>query len=114
MIMAAKRGNGWIMEIKQFYIAHNSDRISTNAQAFWHYLMYRANENWWHYPLCLNVPEIAFAIKMSIASVKRAREELTQKGFIRWESSGGSRAAKYYILSRTGSLYAGQNQKKEN
>jgi len=93
---------------------NTSERLSASAQLMWHYLMYRANENWWHYPLCLNVPEIAFAIKMSIASVKRAREELTQKGFIRWESSGGSRAAKYYILSRTGSLYAGQNQKKEN
>ncbi len=112
--MAGKKSNGWIMEIKQFYIAHNSDRISPNAQAIWHYLMSRANENWWHFPMCLNVPEIAFATRMSIASVKRARAELAQKGYIKWDSPGGSKAARYYIFSRTDSLYAGQKKQETN
>lgn len=99
------------MEILNFYIAHNCDRISANAQAMWHYLMYRANQNWWHYPLCLNVPEIAYAIKISNTSVKKARAELAQKGFIYWESQGGNKAAKYYIISHTGAPYAGQGEK---
>ncbi len=106
--MRQTKASGWVMEIVQFYIAHNSDRISVSAQAMWHYLMYKANENWWHYPLCLNIPEIAYATKMSISTVKRCRDELTQKGYIRWVSKGGSKAAQYYILSRTGSNYAGQ------
>ncbi len=101
------------MELKQFYISHNCDRISPNAQAMWHYLMYRANMNWWHYPLCLNVPELAYALKMSTATVKRARDELTKKGYIRWESPGGARAARYYIISRTGSEYAGQEEREQ-
>lgn len=96
------------MEVKQFYIAHNCDRISANAQAIWHFFMYKANENWWHYPLYLHIPEIAYATKMSPTSVKRARDELTKKGYIRWQSTGGSGAAQYYILSRTGNTYAGQ------
>ena len=108
--MKQGKANGWVMEICQFYIAHNCDRISVYAQAMWHYLMYRANENWWNYPLCLNIPEIAYATKMSISNVKRSRDELTQKGFIRWVSQGGSKPAKYYIISRTGSTYAGQKQ----
>ncbi|ORT99435.1 hypothetical protein D081_1987 [Anaerovibrio sp. JC8] len=75
--------------------------------------MYRANENWWNYPICLNVPEIAYAINSSISTVKKARGELTQKGFIRWVSQGANRPAQYYILSRTGSPYAGQRKEKE-
>lgn len=63
--------------------------------------------------MCLNIPEIAYAIKISASSVKKARDELARKGFIRWESQGGNRAAKYYVLSRTGSPYAGQSSDKE-
>ena len=112
--MAGKDGKGWLREIKQFYIAHNSDRISANAQALWHYLMYKANENWWNYPLCLYIPEIAFALKISQTAVKRAREELAAKGYITWESPGGNKSARYYVLSRTNAIYAGQTGTKEN
>lgn len=111
--MKRPKSSGWVPEIVQFYIAHNSDRISANAQAMWHYLMYKANENWWHYPINLNIPEIAYATKMSPTNVKRCRDELAKKGYIHWVSPGGSRAAQYYILSRTGSDYAGQHKEKE-
>ncbi|MCR5175702.1 MAG: helix-turn-helix domain-containing protein [Anaerovibrio sp.] len=109
--MGGRKGNsGWLMEILHFHMFNTSERLSASAQLLWHYLMYRANQNWWHYPLCLNLPEIAYAINISISSIKNARHELAQRGFIRWESQGGNKAAKYYVMSLTGSEYAGQRK----
>ena len=111
--MGGRKGNsGWLMEILHFHMFNTSERLSASAQLMWHYLMYRANQNWWQYPICLNIPEIAYATNFSATSIKNARKELTDKGLITWESSGGNKGAKYYVNSLTESKYAGQS--KEN
>ena len=102
------------METIQFHILNTSERLSSSAQLMWHYLMYRANQNWWHYPICLNIPEIAYATNFSATSIKNARKELAQRGLISWESSGGNKGAKYYVMSLTGSKYAGQSNEDNN
>lgn len=103
-------GTGWVHEIRAFYREHNTNRLSVGAQAMWHFLMVKANDNWWRYPICLNLTEIACGINHSLTSVKRSREELTCRGLISWDSHGGRSAASYYVYSLVGARYAGQKK----
>lgn len=86
-------------EIRNFYINRPKHPVSVKGQALWHYLMFRANEVWWHQPLTLHIKEIAGAINMSETGVKTARQELIEAGLLLHEEQGGSRAPKYYLMS---------------
>lgn len=86
-------------EIRFFYKRQVFHPLSPHGQALWHYLMWRANEVFWQLPLRLSVPEIAGALRMSTAMVKKARRELEENGYILTETYGGSRPAGYVLLS---------------
>ena len=90
---------GWMQEIRYFYRRQVSYPLSVHAQALWGYLMYRSNENFWHFPIRLSVYELAGATKMSATMVKRARRELEDGGYLLHEVYGGNKPAGYYMLS---------------
>ncbi len=90
---------GWITEIRYFYIRQTMDPLSAHAQALWHYLMYRANNTFWKFPLVLRATELSGALNMSVSSVKKARAELVNGGYLLHERQTGNRAAQYYLLS---------------
>ena len=90
---------GWLNEIRYFYKRQVAAPISPHAQALWHWLMWRANNVFWQFPLRLSVPEIAGGTKMSTAMVKRARAELVQGGYLLHEAYGGNRAGGYWLMS---------------
>lgn len=96
---------GWIPETVYFYKQQTMRPLSTKAQALWHYLMYRANNVHWTFPIILRLGEIAAACDFSIASAQRAREELAKNYYLVYESRGGSRSAAYTVLSN---IYPGQ------
>lgn len=73
--------------------------MSAEAQALWHYLMYRANAAFWQMPLVLQSAEIEGAVKLSESSFKRARKVLEENGYLIVEAQGGRRQSHYYLLS---------------
>lgn len=95
--MPAFRPN-WVHEYRFFFQNLTVRPLSAIAQALWHYLMMRANNAFWQFPLMLRTNEIAGAIGTSPASVKRARLELQEHRYICFFSHGSS-AAEYYIFS---------------
>ena len=90
---------GWLNEIRFFYKRQVMLPLSPHAQALWHYLMWRANNVFWQFPLRLSLAEIAGGTKMSASMVKRARGELTKGGYILHEAFGGNKPAGYWVLS---------------
>ena len=91
--------SGWIGEIRSFYINHPRRPLSISSQALWHYLMFRANEVWWHQPITLHMHEIGGAIGMSDTNFKRARQELVENNLLLHETQSGNRAPSYVLLS---------------
>lgn len=90
---------GWMSEIRSFYINNPRRPLSISAQALWHYLMYRANELWWHQPITLHMHEITGAIGMSDSNFKRARQELVENHLLLHEIQTGNRTPSYVLLS---------------
>ena len=106
----------WLGEIRYFYKRQLASPLSPQAQALWHWLMWKANGVFWQFPLRLSVPEIAGGTKMSESMVKKARAELTEAGYILHEAFGGNKPAGYWILSciRPGTVMAPKSQGKQN
>lgn len=73
---------GWIGEERYFYINLVLRPLSPNAQALWHYLMYRANGAFWQFPIYLRTAEIIGAVGLSRSSFIRARQELLDSEYI--------------------------------
>ncbi len=90
---------GWISEIRYFYVHQSMEPLSAHAQALWHYLMYRANNTFWSFPLVIRVTELSGALNMSVSAVKKARAELVKGGYLLHERQQGNQAARYFILS---------------
>ena len=86
-------------EIRGFYMLQMRTPLSPNAQALWHYLMYRANAAWWSMPLMLRSDELMGAVKLTRASFKRARQELIAGGFLVLEPQRGRQPSRYYLTS---------------
>lgn len=94
-----RKFSGWISEITYFYRQQMMRPLSPKAQALWHYLMNRANEVYWNFPMLLSLPEIAAGCHMSDSAAKRARRELIDKYYLACEPQGGSRPSAYTLLS---------------
>lgn len=89
----------WITEIRYFYRSQYLRPLSTQAQALWHYLMYRENEAFWQPPIYLHAAEIHGAVGISLSSFKKARRELVEGGYLCHEAAVGNKAAGYSLLS---------------
>lgn len=73
---------------------------STTEAALYCLLLYEANRNYWKMPVCLHTSMIRFLLNTSKQNVLKAREELQQRGYIRYESGKGIETpAKYYLLT---------------
>lgn len=90
---------GWLSEIRYFYKRQVAEPLSPHAQALWHWLMWRANNVFWQFPLRLSVMEMAGGTKMSQTMVKKARSELIRGGYLVHEAYGGSRPGGYWLMS---------------
>ncbi|WP_432648279.1 helix-turn-helix domain-containing protein [Mitsuokella sp.] len=90
---------GIIAEFRHFYQMMPVRPLSARAQAFWMFLLYRANAAYWQFPLQIQLNEIAGALRLSRSSVQRARDELTRQGYLLYETDPGHRTVKYYLIS---------------
>lgn len=102
---------GIITEFRYFYQMMPVRPLSAHAQAFWFFLLYRANAAFWQFPLQIQLNEIAGALRLSRSSVQRARDELVKQGHVLYEHDAGSRTVRYYLISnvRPHSLMTAEN-----
>ena len=102
---------GIITEFRYFYQMMPVRPLSAHAQAFWFFLLYRANAAFWQFPLQIQLNEIAGALRLSRSSVQRARDELVKQGYVLYEHDAGSRTVRYYLISnvRPHSLMTAEN-----
>ena len=93
---------GIISEFRHFYQMMPVRPLSARAQAFWMFLLYRANAAYWQFPLQIQLNEIAGALHLSRSSTQRARDELVRQGYLLYEADPSHRTVKYYLISNVG------------
>lgn len=91
---------GWMQEMRYFYINLATRRLSPYEQVIWFYLMHRANNAFWKFPLVFSTNEIAGAIGISPSTFRRVREQLVEHRCIYYEQREGEKTARYYIFSQ--------------
>lgn len=73
--------------------------MSTPAIALWHGLMYIANKSGWQSEFTVAVSILTSKTGLNAQAIKRARNELEQKGLIVWHSRKGNQSAVYQMVS---------------
>ena len=89
----------YITEIKAFYDRLELNSLSTPAIALWHGLMYIANKSGWQSEFTVAVSILTSKTGLNAQAIKRARNELEQKGLIVWRSRKGNQSAVYQMIS---------------
>lgn len=89
----------YIKQINSFYDRLETNPLSTNAIALWYALMATANKAGWidKFAVALSVLEVKSGLQRR--SIERARNELSQKGYITWHKRGGVQSAVYSLTS---------------
>lgn len=93
----SQKKKSWIELLNEFYIYNEAEPLTPKAASLYMYLLYRFNRAYWREPICIRLTTLADATAQSCRSVQNARAELVAAGFIYYESSGGSAAARYYL-----------------
>lgn len=100
-----KRGN-WVTQERYFWPRLALAPLGADAIAVWHYMAYRANSTYWIFPLRLALGEICGALRISETSFKRARDELSEGGYIYHFVCGGRAKGEYILLdTQDGDIY---------
>lgn len=109
--------SGWMSEERHFFMRLTRHPLSASSQALWHVLMNKANSSYWHFPLKIHTCELAGILNVFITTVKHARHELQQGGYLIFANGkGGRQPASYYLLSMVfeGQLLFGLPKTKTN
>ena len=85
----------YIKEMNAFYNRLETNGLSASAINLWYALMHINNRA----GLLEEVAVLGVKTSLSESALKRARMELQEKGYIRYRSQGGNRAAIYEIIS---------------
>lgn len=89
----------YIKEINAFHEEQLTNPVSGKAMKLWFTLMHINNKTCWKDTFTVAASVLCLHGKLSNSSFKRARTELRDKGYIRYESRAGNQAAKYEIIS---------------
>lgn len=89
----------YIKEINAFYQRQETNPLSSHAANLWHTLMHINNRAGWKKTFTVAVSVIRYKSGLSDSTFKRARTELHEKGYIRYESRRGNQAAIYEMIS---------------
>ena len=88
----------YILEIKAFYDALDLNPMSSPEIALWHALMWQNNRSGWQKKFTVASSVLELRAGISRSALKRARNSLAQKGFIKWTQRKGRQAAEYEII----------------
>lgn len=88
----------YIAEINAFHKSLARTELSVRAIAIWLFLMDKANDTGWKFPLHLSEMEIRGVMSMGHEAFLNARKELADNGYIKLVSQTGRKKPHYYIL----------------
>ena len=91
----------YIKEINAFYDTIERNPLSASAVTLWHALMHINNKAYWCLSFTVAASVLKFKTGLTDSSFKRARKELSQKGFITYQSRPGNQAPIYHMISLT-------------
>ncbi|WP_226036135.1 DnaD domain-containing protein [Aquibacillus saliphilus] len=89
----------YIKEMNSFYYQIELNPLSSSAVALWHTLMHINNKTGWKQQFTVAASVLRIKAGLKESSFKRAREELTEKGYLSYQSRGGNLAAVYQMQS---------------
>ena len=89
----------YIKEMNAFYNRLETNPLSASAINLWYALMHINNRAGWQEEFTVAVSVLGVKTSLSESALKRARMELQEKGYIRYRSQGGNRAAVYEMIS---------------
>lgn len=89
----------YLAELKAFYDRLEINPLPSPAIALWHALMSIANKTGWQQEFTVAMSILVLKSGLSESAVKRARNRLSQDGFITWKSRSGNQSAVYSIIS---------------
>lgn len=94
----------YIKEVNAFHNRLETNPLATAAANLWHVLMHVNNRAGWLEEFTVAVSVLCAKASLTESTFKRARAELQEKGYIRYKSQGGNRAAIYEIISLASSV----------
>src|SRR5699024_241344 len=89
----------YLKEINAFHIKKETEPLTMAAAQLWFTLTDINNRAGWKEQFTVPVSLLCAKAGMKEGNFKRARTELREKGYIRVESQGANRAAKYQMIS---------------
>lgn len=89
----------YLQEIKGFYDRMETQPLSGSAIALWHALIHTANRAGWPAEFTVSLITLSEKAGISVRTVQRARDELTQQGYIIWQARDRL-AARYQLVSQ--------------
>jgi DnaD/phage-associated family protein len=90
----------YIKEMNAFYNRLETNPLSASAINLWYALMHINNRAGWLEEFTVAVSVLGIKTAISESALKRARMELQEKGYIRYRSQSGNRAAIYEMISQ--------------
>ena len=100
----------YLKEILAFYDHLETNPLSTKAIALWHALIHTNNKAAWIDKFTVATITLSAKTGLSDRSVRNARKELTEKGYIKFDSRSGNQSAVYQIVSLSATVSDSQYQ----
>lgn len=89
----------YLKEINSLYDRLETNPLSAHAIALWHALMATANKAGWVSKFTVAISTLEAKTSLNKKAIERARNELSQKGYIEWNKRNGNQSAEYSIIS---------------
>ena len=89
----------YIKEINAFHIWQETNPLTTSAAHLWSVLMHVNNRTGWLKEFTVAASVLCVKSALSESTFRRARKELSDKGYIHYKSQGANRAAVYQMIS---------------
>ena len=88
----------YIKAINAFYDQQEFNPLSASAITLWHGLMHVNNKSRWKKEFSAAMTVLCVKTGLSEAGVRKARKELTEKGYLTFQSRKGNQAPIYQIV----------------
>ncbi|GEN74107.1 hypothetical protein [Chryseobacterium lathyri] len=88
----------YIKEINSFYDWLETNSVSDSVITLWHGLMHINNKTGWKLEFTVAISTLQVKTGLSSASIKRARNVLSQLGRIKWKQRNGNLSSVYEII----------------
>ena len=96
-------------QLNAFYKLLPNNPLSSNAQCLYNYLVYKNNELAWIEEFTVSNMIVCGFTSLSRQALDRARNELVQKGYIKYKKGVSNQAGKYSIV-----CFVTQNDTQDN